>query len=113
MLGSGILLALLGFLSARLALAERAPAAGWAIAILAALTLSTTVGVLLGPLDNNRTIEQVHAIARIPVLAGEPEFQHTTRIYEGWHLARTNPVRPALRARRRHRARARARDRAA
>lgn len=92
MLGSGILLSLLGFVSARMALSTDRPLARWAPALFAVLILSTMVGVLLGPLDNYRSLEHVRAVARIPILAATPEFQHTARIHEQWNLTRLNPL---------------------
>lgn len=92
MLGSGILLSLLGFVSARLALSTDRPLARWAPALFAIVLMTTMLGVLLGPLDNYRSLEHVRAVARIPILAATPEFQHTARIHEGWNLTRLNPL---------------------
>lgn len=92
MLGSGILLSLLGFVSARLALSTDRPLARWAPALFAVLLLGAMLGVLLGPLDNYRSLEHLRAVARIPVLAATPEFQHTVRIHEQWNLTRLNPL---------------------
>ena len=92
MLGSGILLGLLGFTSARFALADDRPLAAWTPAAFATVLTWTIAGVLLGPLDHNRSPEQVAAIARLPVLAATPAFQHTARIYETWDLTRTSPL---------------------
>lgn len=92
MLGSGILLSLLGFVSARLALSTDRPLARWAPALFAVLLMGTMLGVLLGPLDNYRSLEHVRAVARIPILAATPEFQHTARIHEQWNLTRLNPL---------------------
>jgi len=92
MLGSGILLSLLGFVSARLALSTDRPLTRWAPALFAVLLVGTMLGVLLGPLDNYRSLEHVRAVARIPILAATPEFQHTARIHEQWNLTRLNPL---------------------
>ena len=92
MLGSGILLSLLGFVSARLALSTDRPVARWAPALFAVVLMATLLGVLLGPLDNYRSLEHVRAVARIPILAATPEFQHTARIHEQWNLTRLNPL---------------------
>lgn len=92
MLGSGILLSLLGFVSARLALSTDRPLARWAPALFGVVLLGAMLGVLLGPLDNYRSLEHVRAVARIPVLAATPEFQHTVRIHEQWNLTRLNPL---------------------
>src|SRR5262249_57321958 len=54
MLGSGILLGLLGFASARFALADDRPLAAWTPAVFATVLTWTIVNVLLGPLDHNR-----------------------------------------------------------
>jgi hypothetical protein len=92
MLGSGILLSLLGFVSCRMALSPQRRLASWALPLFAYVLMTTITGVLLGPLDNNSTLEQVQAVARIPVLAIEPEFQHTVRIYTDWNLTRSHPL---------------------
>lgn len=92
MLGSGILLSLLGFVSARLALSTGRPLARWAPALFAIVLMTTMLGVFLGPLDNYRSLEHVRAVARIPILAATPEFQHTARIHEQWDLTRLNPL---------------------
>lgn len=92
MLGSGILTSLLGFVSCRLGLADRRPLASWAPALFALVLVSTIVGVLYGPLDNNRTLEEVRAIGRIPVLAADRNFQHVVRLEVAWDLTRSHPL---------------------
>src|SRR5262249_60888378 len=86
------LVGLLGFASARFALADDRPLAAWTPAVFATVLTWTIVNVLLGPLDHNRSLEQVEAIARLPVLAASAAFQHTARIYEQWDLTRTSPL---------------------
>jgi len=92
MLGKGWLLVCLGFISARLALAERSPVSWYARAFLGWLALAFSLTPFLGPLHTNRTPETVAAVARIPALAAQPAFQHTFRIYEAWGLDRTSPL---------------------
>lgn len=92
MLGSGILLSLLGFVSARLALSTDRPLARWAPALFAVVLMTAMLGVFLGPLDNYRSLEHIRAVARIPILAATPEFQHTASIHEQWNLTRLNPL---------------------
>ncbi len=92
MLGSGILLGLLGFVSCRLALARHHPVSTWFLGIFGLILLSTIVGTLSGPLDNLRTLDEARAIGRIPVLARDPNFQHLVRIEIRWDLTRSNPL---------------------
>ena len=92
MLGWGILLALLGLVSARLALRPRHPLAWPARLLFGLLLLTTPVGIILGPLGNHNTPEVARAIAALPVLAGEPDAQRTYRIYQEWNLTRLHPL---------------------
>jgi hypothetical protein len=88
MLGRGILLAALGFASARLALPRTMH---WlAAGVLAWVILNVALDLVGGPILRNPPPEALRAIARLPVLANDPAFQHTTRIYLAAHLDRTN-----------------------
>jgi hypothetical protein len=89
MIGWGLLVAYLGFASARLALG-RPP---WPVALLLAFFgLGFSVSPLLGPLFANNTPETIRAVAEIPVLQRQEAAQHTYRIYLAWNLDRTNPL---------------------
>lgn len=91
MLGWGWGLAALGFVSARLALHPHWPVRWWLQAFIAVLLIGFTAQPLLGPFTNNHTPEKVAAIARLPVLAQQPAYQHTARIFQDWHLTRSHP----------------------
>jgi hypothetical protein len=92
LLGWGTLLTFLGLVSCRLALARERPLGRLTVPLLELLGLLWTSGVVLGPLDGNRTAELVRRIAALPVLAAEPNFQHTARIYLAWRLDRTGAL---------------------
>jgi hypothetical protein len=92
MLGSGWSLAAFGFVAARLALRPHRPPRWWTRAFLGFILLATTLGPLVGPFQNNHTAEKVAAIAAIPVLVEQPEFQHMARVYLDWNVVRANPL---------------------
>jgi hypothetical protein len=92
MLGWGILLGLLGLVSARLALAPHRPLAWYARLFFGLLLLTVSVGTVLGPLGRNQTPDLVRSVASLPVLASEPDAQRTFRIYLEWNLTRLHPV---------------------
>jgi hypothetical protein len=88
MLGHGILLVALGFVSVNLALQK--PLAWVARGVLAWVALNVAIDLIGGPILRNPPPAGLQAIAQIPVLAADAAFQHTTRIYLAWHLDRTN-----------------------
>jgi hypothetical protein len=88
MLGHGILLAALGFVAARIALPPRLP--WWGAGILSWIVLNLAVDLIGGPILRNPPPEALRRIAALPVLAADPYYQHTSRIYLTWHLDRTN-----------------------
>jgi hypothetical protein len=88
MLGHGILLAVLGFVAARLALNR--PLRWYAVGVLAWLILAVGPDLIGGPILRNPPPNGLRAIAALPVLAADAAFQHTTRIYLTWNLDRTN-----------------------
>jgi hypothetical protein len=92
LLGWGILLGLYGLVAARLALARLRPLAWYARLLTGLVVLGATLGILLGPLEGNATPELVRRVAALPVLAGEPAFQHTARIYLEADLTRLGPL---------------------
>jgi hypothetical protein len=81
MLGWGLFLAFLGITSCRVALREWRPI-GWPSAIVFGfLIAATSADRFAGPIATNLSPEVIQYSSRIPVLASEPAFQHTTRIY--------------------------------
>jgi hypothetical protein len=92
MLGWGLFIAFLGITSCRVALRAWRPI-GWISAIVFGfLILAVSVDRFAGPLATNLSPELIRLISRIPVLAAEPEFQHTTRIYLAADIHRYNPL---------------------
>ena len=92
MLGWGLLIAFLGITSCRVALREWRPI-GWPSAIVFGfLIVAVSVDRFAGPLASNLSTEVIRLVSRIPVLAAEPEFQHTTRIYLAADIHRYNPL---------------------
>ena len=92
MLGWGLFIAFLGITSCRVALREWRPI-GWPSAIVFGfLILATSIERFAGPLAGNLSPEVIRLISRIPVLAAEPEFQHTIRIYLAADIHRQNPL---------------------
>ena len=92
MLGWGLFVTFIGLASCRLAVRERRPV-GWGSALVYGfLLLAGTIDHLAGPIGNNPSEEFLRAVARIPVLAAEPAFQHTIRIELAWNLTRHNPL---------------------
>ena len=89
MLGTGFQLTFIGLLACRLALGERRPVSGLGWGFLGTLLLMFSVERLTGPLSQ-ASPDIVRGIAAFPVLAIQPPFQHTMRIYQDWNLNRTN-----------------------
>ncbi len=56
------------------------------------LIAATAAERFAGPLATNLSPEVIQYISRIPVLASEPAFQHTTRIYLAAGIDRSNPL---------------------
>ena len=104
MLGWGLLVAFLGITSCRVALTHPEPAPrgtqprilrplGWRSALVFGFLIAATAAErFAGPLATNLSPEVVQYISRIPVLASEPAFQHTTRIYLAAGIDRSNPL---------------------
>ena len=81
MLGWGLFIAFLGITSCRVVLREWCPI-GWPSAVVFGfLIAATSAERFAGPLATNLSPEVIQYVSRIPVLASEPAFQHTTRIY--------------------------------
>jgi len=92
MLGWGLFIAFLGITSCRVALREWRPI-GWPSAVVFGfLIAATSAERFAGPLATNLSPEVVEYVSRIPVLASEPAFQHTTRIYLAADIHRYNPL---------------------
>lgn len=92
MLGWGLFIAFLGITSCRVALREWRPIGPFSAIVFGFLVLAVSVERFAGPLANNLSPEVIRFISRIPVLAAEPDFQHTTRIYLAADIHRYNPL---------------------
>jgi hypothetical protein len=92
MLGWGIFVAFVGIVACRIAIADRFPI-GWPSAIVFGfLLIAASIERIPGPFLNNISIAELEIIRRIPVLAIEPPFQHTIRIYEAYDITRLNSL---------------------
>ena len=90
MLGWGIFVGFVGIGACRVAIAEQFPI-GWPDALVFGfLLIASSIDRLPGPFLNNISIVELEGIRRIPVLAVEPPFQHTIRIYEAYDITRLN-----------------------
>lgn len=92
LIGWSLLVIVLGLVACRLALHPQRPATARTAVVLGLLLLTFSAVPLLGPLYANNTPDTVRAVAAIPVLAAQPEPQHTFRIYLNWNLTRANPL---------------------
>ena len=92
MLGWGIFIAFLGITSCRLALARWKPTGIASSAVFGFLLMATALERFAGPFWNNLSPDTVSFISRIPVLAAEPPFQHTVRIYLAYDITRWSPL---------------------
>jgi hypothetical protein len=54
--------------------------------------LSVSLDLLGGPILRNPPPNALRAIAALPVLANDPAYPHTARIYLNWNLDRTNSL---------------------
>jgi hypothetical protein len=90
MSGWGAWLTVLGFVAARFSLPRPVP---WYVRLLLwVVLLNTTLVVATGALGHHPTLEHVRRVASLGPLAVDAAAQHRFRIYETWHLARTNPL---------------------
>jgi hypothetical protein len=92
MLGWGLLIAFLGITSCRLALARWRPIGLVSAVVFGFLILASSIERVPGPFLDNISPEFVRFVASIPVLAAEPAFQHTARIYLTYDITRLNPL---------------------
>jgi hypothetical protein len=92
MLGWGIFVAFVGIVACRVALADRIPI-GWPSALaFGFLLIASSIERIPGPFVSNINVGELEIVRRIPVLAAEPAFQHTIRIYEAYDITRLNVV---------------------
>jgi hypothetical protein len=92
MLGWGLFVAFLGITSCRVALREWRPI-GWPSTLVFGFLIAATAAErFAGPLATNLSPEVIEYVSRIPVLAREPAFQHTTRIYLAADIDRSNAL---------------------
>lgn len=92
MLGWGIFVAFVGIVACRIAIADRFPI-GWPSAVVFGfLLIASSIERIPGPFLNNISVAELEIIRRIPVLAIEPPFQHTIRIYEAYDITRLNAL---------------------
>jgi hypothetical protein len=92
MLAWGIFVAFVGIVACRIAIADEIPI-GWPSAIVFGfLLIAASIERIPGPFLNNISIAELEVIRRIPVLAIEPPFQHTIRIYEAYDITRLNAL---------------------
>ncbi|HEY8291678.1 MAG TPA: hypothetical protein VIG44_04290, partial [Thermomicrobiales bacterium] len=96
MLGWSWFVAMLGFISCRLALRPYRPLRWFTAVALGWLILSFSATPFLGPFHANTTpakVEaQTRAIAAFPALANNTGIQHVQRIFRDANLTRTNPA---------------------
>lgn len=96
MLGWSWFVAMLGFVSCRLALRPYRPLRWFTAVALGWLILSFSATPFLGPFHANTTPAKVEAqrraIATLPALANNTGIQHVQRIFRAANLTRTNPA---------------------
>jgi hypothetical protein len=92
MLGWGIFVAFAGIVACRIAIAAEIPI-GWPSAIVFGfLLIASSIERIPGPFLSNIDLAELELLRRIPVLAAEPAFQHTIRIYEAADVTRLNAL---------------------
>lgn len=92
MLGWGLFISFLGITACRVALRDWRPIGPTSAVVFGFLIVAVSVERFAGPLANNLSPEVIRFVSRIPVLASEPDFQHTTRIYLAADIHRYNPL---------------------
>ena len=92
MLGWGIFVAFVGVAACRVALRGERPIEWQSTAVFGFLIVATAVERFPGPFLNNLNLAELDFIRRIPVLAADPNVQHTFRIYETWNVTRLSPL---------------------
>jgi hypothetical protein len=92
MLGWGLMIAFLGITSCRIALARWKPIGLGSTLVFGFLLFSSSIERIPGPYMHNISPEVLRFIASLPVLASEPAFQHTVRIYIENDITRLSPL---------------------
>ena len=92
MLGAGIFVAFVGVAACRWAIRDQRPIGLAGALVFGFLLLATAAERWNGPIGSNLAPAVVEYVSRIPVLAAEPPFQHTTRIYLTFDIDRMNPL---------------------
>src|SRR5207248_3109815 len=90
MLGAGIFVAFAGIAACRWAIRDAKPIGLGSAIVFGFLLFETAAHRFTGPIGNNLSPAVIEYISRIPVLAAEPAFQHTTRIYLAYDIDRSN-----------------------
>lgn len=92
MLGAGIFVAFVGIAACRWAIRGERPIGIGSEIVFGFLLIATAGERFTGPIGSNLSTATIELVARIPVLAAEPAFQHTARIELAADLDRGNPV---------------------
>jgi hypothetical protein len=92
MLGAGIFVAFVGISACRWAIRDAKPIGLGSAFVFGFLLLATAGERWTGPIGNNLSAAFIEFVANIPVLAAEPAFQHTSRIYLAYDIHRGNPL---------------------
>ena len=92
MLGAGIFVAFVGIAACRWAIRDRKPIGLGSALVFGFLLMATASERWTGPIGNNLAPAVIEYVSRIPVLAAEPAFQHTTRIYLAFDIHRMNAL---------------------
>jgi hypothetical protein len=92
MLGAGIFVAFVGISACRWAIRDAKPIGLGSALVFGFLLLATAGERWTGPIGNNLSAGFIEFVANIPVLAAEPAFQHTSRIYLAFDIHRGNPL---------------------
>jgi hypothetical protein len=95
MISWGILITMLGFAAATLALSQKRMASGRYRIFIAYVLLIFSTTPFMGPFGKYHTIAQLQAILSFPALEGSG-LEHAFEILKAWHLARTNPLAVAV-----------------
>ena len=92
MLGAGIFVAFVGVAGCRWSIRAERPI-GWPSAIVFGFLLIATASErFTGPIGTNLSRGYIEVVRSIPVLAAEPPFQHTARIYLAFDIDRMNAL---------------------
>jgi hypothetical protein len=92
MLRSGIFVAFVGIAACRWTIRDQKPIGLGSALVFGYLLMAIAGEHWTGPIGRNLSPAVIESVARIPVLAAEPAFQHTTRIYLAYDIDRMNPL---------------------